>query len=152
MPFHPIIPPSDIHFDIFVTGNIMLSKGKMRQQKFRNELSYIYFCHHHHNHKNQLHLQYHQHLSLCRGKIDRQSCELCICACRNYFQNNWSHHHHHHLHHCYVSQNGEITITFIFSQCGEGEVRNMSSPTECQEAPQFHLDYSNPWCIYNYQW
>ena len=71
----------------------------------------------------------------------------------------------HHLHHCYVSQFGEITTiinrhciplsvapppSYDVSQCGEGEVRNMSSPTECQEAPQFHLDYSNPWCTYHY--
>ena len=45
------------------------------------------------------------------------------------------HHHHHHRHH----------HPHLEYQCGEGEVRNMSSPTECQEAPQFHLDYSNPW-------
>ena len=32
-------------------------------------------------------------------------------------------------------------------QCGVGEVRNMSSPTECQDAPQLHLDYSNPWFV-----
>ena len=35
-------------------------------------------------------------------------------------------------------------------QCGVGEVRNMSSPTECQEAPQLHLDYSNPWFVMNH--
>ena len=37
-------------------------------------------------------------------------------------------------------------------QCGVGEVRNMSSPTECQEAPQLHLDYSNPWFVMIDNW
>ena len=37
-------------------------------------------------------------------------------------------------------------------QCGVGEVRNMSSPTECQDAPQLHLDYSNPWFVMIDNW